>query len=80
MSPQVVFISSMKLISSSFFLDWGSYFAQQNRFPFRNTPMNPYLLESTLNFTQTQKVLSSARGRKLQQNTLNMLQNVVKKR
>ena len=61
-------------------LKWCSYFAQQNHFPPRNIPMNQYLSESTLNFTQTQKVLWRAHGWKLQQNTLNIQQNFIKTR
>ena len=56
----------------------GSYFAQYNHFSLRNTLINPYLSEFKLSFTQTQKLAWSAQGRKLQQNTLNILQNIIK--
>ena len=46
----------------------------------RNAPLYSYLSKSTLNFTQTQKVSLSAHERKLHQNTLNILQNIIETR
>ena len=43
-----------------------------------NTPINQHFSDSTSNFTETQKVLLSAHGRKLQQNTLNIPRNIIK--